>query len=148
MSQGPKARVPAEERTIWKCCVLQWHEGWFGESEESNGMVFGKSYVMQYLLVVWKMYNEYERGKKTTKFKEIEIFNHFQVSEKEQLVKELKEDVEKEENNCKPKENLQLCQVSHKRSFSVKYTGLFIMPEHFRPSSLRSRKVLPSHNAR
>uniref|UniRef100_A0A3Q4GIK2 Structural maintenance of chromosomes 6 n=1 Tax=Neolamprologus brichardi TaxID=32507 RepID=A0A3Q4GIK2_NEOBR len=32
------------------------------------------------------------------------------VSEKEQLLKQLKEDIEKEENNYKPKDNLQLCQ--------------------------------------
>ncbi|XP_035766941.1 structural maintenance of chromosomes protein 6 [Neolamprologus brichardi] len=33
------------------------------------------------------------------------------VSEKEQLLKQLKEDIEKEENNYKPKDNLQLCQT-------------------------------------
>lgn len=54
------------------------------------------------------------------------FFYLFQVSEREQLLKQLKEDVEKEENNYKPKDNLQLCQVSHKCFFSVKYTTLFI----------------------
>uniref|UniRef100_A0A3Q0RNA1 Structural maintenance of chromosomes 6 n=1 Tax=Amphilophus citrinellus TaxID=61819 RepID=A0A3Q0RNA1_AMPCI len=44
------------------------------------------------------------------------------VSEKEQLVKQLKEDIEKEENNYKPKENLHLCQLEKKLQFSKSKT--------------------------
>lgn len=49
------------------------------------------------------------------------FFNHFQVREKEQLVQQLREEIEKEENNYRHQDSLQLCQVSHKCSSSVKY---------------------------
>ncbi|XP_023254749.1 structural maintenance of chromosomes protein 6-like, partial [Seriola lalandi dorsalis] len=42
------------------------------------------------------------------------------VRDKEQLVQQLEEDIEKEENNYKHKENLQLCQVTYNCSSSVK----------------------------
>lgn len=49
-----------------------------------------------------------------------------QVREKEQFVQQLKEDIEKEENNYKPQDNLQLCQVSHKCPYSVKHIQVYL----------------------
>lgn len=47
-------------------------------------------------------------------------------------MQQLKQDVEKEANNYKHQDNLQLCQVSHKCFYSVEYTRLFIKP-FFKP---------------
>ena len=41
-------------------------------------------------------------------------------------MQQLKEDIEKEENNYKHQDNLQLCQVSHKCSYSVKYIQVYL----------------------
>lgn len=55
------------------------------------------------------------------------LFSYYcQVREKEQFVQQLKEDIEKEENNYKHQDNLQLCQVSHKCSYSVKYIQVYL----------------------
>ena len=49
-----------------------------------------------------------------------------QVREKEQSIQQLKEEIEKEENNCKHKDNLRLCQVSHAFLICSKATNLCI----------------------
>lgn len=55
------------------------------------------------------------------------LFSYYcQVREKEQFVQQLKEDIEKEENNYKPQDNLQLCQVSHKCPYSVKHIQVYL----------------------
>lgn len=48
MSQGPETRVSAEEGEVRQSVVLQRDEGGAGESEESDGMVFGKSFVCRH----------------------------------------------------------------------------------------------------
>ena len=47
------------------------------------------------------------------------FINYSQVGEKEHFVQQLKEDIEKEENNCNLEANLQLCQVSIMFSYSI-----------------------------
>lgn len=52
-------------------------------------------------------------------------FHRSQVQEKEQLVQQLKEDIENEENNYKHQDNLQLCQVSQVFLLCSIYANLF-----------------------
>lgn len=89
-------------------------EGSFRESDENNGLVFGKEISAS----LW-MTNDFISPVLKCVYVEKEnawrgfLFNLCQVRETEQLVQQLKEESEKEENNYKHQEELQLCQVSH-----------------------------------